>query len=184
VFSVTLLCSGFLRWTFLCSRAHVLGRPAAISQQHPTTATAVSGLSLDSTRNGSWSSSNSTGKDHKENTAYNSHSILVYVSAAATTWRLMGRCVATDVSAEPFLINSCLCWLHNSGFQQTCHKTYTDLLLKYRYNMVNIFQNCACTYIIVVRIVTILVYLKAFKTSRCVRQNKFKLGRVEARDSK
>jgi hypothetical protein len=30
------------------------------------------------------------------------------------------HCLATGVFTEPFPSNDCLCWLHKSGFQQTC----------------------------------------------------------------
>jgi hypothetical protein len=35
-----------------------------------------------------------------------------------------GHCLATGTSAEPFPTNRCLCWFHNSGFQQTCHSIF------------------------------------------------------------
>jgi hypothetical protein len=91
-------------------------RLAAISHPPPTLLTAVSRLS----RNGSWFSVCSISTDRTGNIAYN-NSIVSCVSVAAVTWRLLSHCLAKDVSVEPLPSNGCLCWLHNSGFQQTCH---------------------------------------------------------------
>jgi hypothetical protein len=188
VFSVTvftaLLGIGFQRWKFLCSRAHVLRRLTATSHQRPTTITAVSRLGLDSTRNGSWSSLCSIGKGRTENTAYNSDSAVAYASAAATTWRLMAHCLA-----KAYLQSHALETAVSAGFTILVFSRHATIRIQICcWNIGTVWwillQNCACTCIFVVCTVTILVYLKAFKTSRCVRQNKFKFGRVEARDSK
>jgi hypothetical protein len=61
-----------------------------------------------------------------ENITSNSSSIVAYVSVAAFTWCLLSHCLAAGVLAEPFPTNGCLCWLHNSGFQQTCPQYYWD----------------------------------------------------------
>jgi hypothetical protein len=50
-----------------------------------------------------------TATDRTENTAFNSS----FTAACAS--------VATGVFADPFPSNGCLCWLHKSIFQQTCH---------------------------------------------------------------
>jgi hypothetical protein len=55
-----------------------------------------------------------------ENTASNSSSIVVWVSVVAITgWSLPSLGVFTEL----FPSNGCLCWLHSSRFQQTCHNT-------------------------------------------------------------
>jgi hypothetical protein len=46
------------------------------------------------------------------------------VFVAAITRRLLSHCLATAVFLEPFPSNGCLCWLHNSSFQQICHNTF------------------------------------------------------------
>jgi hypothetical protein len=60
--------------------------------------------------------------------------LLFYVRVAPITWHITSRRLAMGVFTEPFPNNSCLCWLHNSGFHQTCHNifTYTPLhVMKY-----------------------------------------------------
>jgi microsomal dipeptidase-like Zn-dependent dipeptidase len=52
--------------------------------------------------------------DRTENTA--STAILLFYVCC-------DHCLATGVSAEPFASNGYFCWLHNSGFRQTCHNT-------------------------------------------------------------
>jgi hypothetical protein len=70
-------------------------------------------------------------RPHK-NIASNTSLIVVYISVAAVTWFLLSHCLAMsvclghyslaiDVSAKLFPSNGHLCWLHNSGFQQTYH---------------------------------------------------------------
>jgi hypothetical protein len=59
--------------------------------------------------------------DHIENIASNYSSVVAFISMAAVTWHLLSHCLATGMFAEPFSSNSCLCYLHNSGFQQRCH---------------------------------------------------------------
>jgi hypothetical protein len=71
--------------------------------------------------NGSWPLLYSLGTDHIENTASNNSSVVAYVTVAAVTWHEPSHCLATGVFAEPFPSNGCLWWLHNPGFQQTCH---------------------------------------------------------------
>jgi hypothetical protein len=55
-------------------------------------------------------------------------------------WRdvttVMDRCLlhhrlATVMFAEPFASKGCLCWLQNSGVQQTCHNTSVKFSYKY-----------------------------------------------------
>jgi hypothetical protein len=54
-----------------------------------------------------------------ENTASKSSSIVTCVSVAAVTWF---SCCAKDFT-EPLPSNGRLFWLHNSGFEQTCHNS-------------------------------------------------------------
>jgi hypothetical protein len=91
---------------------------------------AFSGLLYLLTGNGSWSWLHSLGTDRTENAASNSFSVVACVSAAAITWRLLSHCLTTGVFIRLFPSNGSLRWLHNSGFQQTCHNTlYISLLL-------------------------------------------------------
>jgi hypothetical protein len=76
------------------------------------------------TGNGSWSSLYRLGTNLTENTACSSSCIVACVSIAAIKWRLLSHCLETDVFKEPFPSNICLFWLHNSGFQQTCHSIF------------------------------------------------------------
>jgi hypothetical protein len=69
------------------------------------------------TSSSSWSSLYSLRTERTENTASNRSPIV-----AAITWRLLSHCLAVGVFAEPFLSNSCLCWLRNCGLQQTYHQ--------------------------------------------------------------
>jgi hypothetical protein len=39
----------------------------------------------------------------------------------AITWRLLSHWLAIRAFREQLRSNGCLCWRHNSGFQQTCH---------------------------------------------------------------
>jgi hypothetical protein len=55
----------------------------------------------------------------------------VCMSVAVITWRLLSHCLAVGIFAELFPSNSCLCWLHNSGFQQTCHMCSSDFVFSY-----------------------------------------------------
>jgi hypothetical protein len=141
LFSVTdfteLLGNGFQRWTFPFLWVLEMAPASATSYNTLVTVclqTLSPLLSRLSTRtlpgltgNGSWSSLYSLGT---ENTAFHSSSTVACVSVVAFTRRLLSHCLATSVSTEPFLSNSCLCWLHNSGFQQTCHNTYIGLLFR------------------------------------------------------
>jgi hypothetical protein len=82
-------------------------RLATISHQPPTFLTAVSRLA----RNGSWSSLHSLGMDRRESTSCSSSSVVTCVSVSEITRRLLSHCLATDLFAEPFPSNDCLCWL-------------------------------------------------------------------------
>jgi hypothetical protein len=65
------------------------------------------------------------GTNRKENTASTSPSIVARVPIAAIIWRLLNHCLTTGLSAA-VTHNGYLCWLHNSGFQQTCHNIVED----------------------------------------------------------
>jgi hypothetical protein len=39
----------------------------------------------------------------------------------SVTWYFLGHCLAMGMFARPFPSECCLCWSHNSGFQQTRH---------------------------------------------------------------
>jgi hypothetical protein len=67
------------------------------------------------------------GMDHTENNASNSSSIVAYMSAATIMWWLLSHWLTTGVFTEPSSSNGCLCWLHNSRFQQTCHNIFQTL---------------------------------------------------------
>jgi hypothetical protein len=96
------------------------GFPKCPRSQLPALLT--TGSSLDSTLyNLDPDSTGLKDNDKTENTAYNSSPIVAFVSDAAITWRLLSHCLITDVITEPFPSYGCLCWLHNSVFQQTCH---------------------------------------------------------------
>jgi hypothetical protein len=126
VFSVTvfteLLGNILQQWTFLCFRAYVLAgwRPSHAnlllfllpSHDSPVM---PAGLSY------------SFGTDPTGITAFNSYSVVTCVSGVVFTWLLLSHCLATGVFTEPFPSSGCLSWLHNSGFQQTCHNIYTFL---------------------------------------------------------
>jgi hypothetical protein len=79
------------------------------------------------TGNGSWSSLYSLRMDCTENTASNRSSVVACVSVVVFSWWLLSHCLARGVFMEPCPINSCLCWLHSTGFQQTCHCMFTYL---------------------------------------------------------
>jgi hypothetical protein len=73
----------------------------------------------------SWSLLCSPGTGHTENTASHNYSVFVVLllpQEPAVTPCLQGHSIAMGVFAEPFPRNSCLCWFHSSGFQQTCHR--------------------------------------------------------------
>jgi hypothetical protein len=59
--------------------------------------------------------------DRTENTTSNSSSNVACVSVASITWRLLSHRLATGVFTVTFPSKGCLCWLHNSRFQQTCY---------------------------------------------------------------
>jgi hypothetical protein len=60
--------------------------------------------------------------DCTENTASSSSSIVGCMSVAAIMWQLLSHWLEADIFVEPFPSNSsCLYWLHNSCFQQTCY---------------------------------------------------------------
>jgi hypothetical protein len=66
------------------------------------------------------------------------------LSVAAITWQLLNHCLATGVLAESLPSNSCPCWLHNSGFQQTCHNNFgliCNFAPKYLHNLFRISSN-------------------------------------------
>jgi hypothetical protein len=50
------------------------------------------------------------------------------------------HCPGTGVSAEPFPSNGRPCWLHNSGFQQTCYN-----MIRYAARYLTMFK-CAATW--------------------------------------
>jgi hypothetical protein len=72
----------------------------------------------------------SLGTDRTEKNTSNGSPIVACMSVAALKWWLLGHYLATAVFLEPFPSNVCLCWLHNSGFQQTCHKLYLIFQIK------------------------------------------------------
>jgi hypothetical protein len=53
---------------------------------------------------------------------------LLNVITVVITWQILSHCLATAKSAEPFPSNSCLCWVHNSGFQQICHIIFSSCI--------------------------------------------------------
>jgi hypothetical protein len=71
----------------------------------------------------------------KQKTPFNISYTVAYVSVAAITWRLLSHCIGTGLFTEPFPSNGCLCWLHNSGFQQTCHIINEHLHIRWTLNI-------------------------------------------------
>jgi hypothetical protein len=61
------------------------------------------------------------GTDHTENIISNSSTIVAWMPVATITWWLLSCCLTTAMFLEPFHNNGCLCWLHNSCFEQICH---------------------------------------------------------------
>jgi hypothetical protein len=55
--------------------------------------------------------------------------LLLRVFVAAFMWWLLSHRPAKGTFMEPFHSNSCLCWHHNSGFQQTCHNIISSRLI-------------------------------------------------------
>jgi hypothetical protein len=122
-----LLGSGFQQWTFPSS-----GSPNCPRPELPASATVnwlcacrlslsllFSGLFESDSIRTNWYYLYSLGMDRTENTNSNNSYIV-----AAFTWWLLSHCLATGVFTEPFLSNGCLCWLHNSVFQQICLNIY------------------------------------------------------------
>jgi hypothetical protein len=61
--------------------------------------------------------------------------IVACVFVAAITWRLLSHCLATGAFTEPFPSNRCLCWLHNCGFQQTCHNIHICVYSTFKFDI-------------------------------------------------
>jgi hypothetical protein len=81
------------------------------------------------------SESYSLGTDHRKH----SFRQFSYCCVCKLGWghvMLLSHCLVTGVLEELFPSNGCLCWLHNSGFQQTCHN-----MNFYNLNICN-SQNC------------------------------------------
>jgi hypothetical protein len=115
----------------------------AISHQPPTLLTAISGLFC----NGSWSSLYNFSMDPTKNTSANSSSVVAWHSCWHGLHReyyfqqlfcyvcvCCGHSLGKGMFAAPFPSNSCLCWLHISGFQQTCHNIMKGMLLLSNYS--------------------------------------------------
>jgi hypothetical protein len=77
--------------------------------------------------NGSRSLLYSLGMDRTANTTSSSSSLVASTSVVAFTWWPLSHYLAMAVFTEPFLSNGCLCWLHSSDFQQTCHNIFYDM---------------------------------------------------------
>jgi hypothetical protein len=67
-----------------------------------------------------FSCSNHISGPHRK-TASSRYSIVICINIADTMWYVPNNCLTTAMLADLFHRNSCLCWLHNSGCQQTCH---------------------------------------------------------------
>jgi hypothetical protein len=75
----------------------------------------------------SWFSFYSLRKDCTENTTSNNSVIVACVFVAAFMWWPLSHCLVTDDFTKLFPSKDCLCWFHNSGFQQTCHTIIRSL---------------------------------------------------------
>jgi hypothetical protein len=108
-------CSWLTLWLWLCVTQSATLCPVRSGSSCFLSPTANHGCQF--SRYGLWA-------EPTENTASNISHFVACMSVATITWRLLNYCLATGVFAETFPSNGCLCWLHNSGFHQTCEKIY------------------------------------------------------------